>query len=363
MSDLHVDLTRQEMEESGEMDFIRAHAEAAAAKARGEEVSAPVEEADTVEVPVVEEGEEELPVVDVEPVVEEADALTPEEEDVLYLELDDATQALIDTKYGGDIAKALAALPDSQSVIGRQGNEMGALRQQLEEMEARLAAGLQQAQPYPEWPDEFAETAEQAAAYREISEAAFARGDVATFQQALGAWQSVDRAGAANYTDLKEMQIANAQAREQAPVAAAQDDEATLLAGVDAIRVKYPQFQDAEFQAAVAAELDKTPSLKAVLWQGVPGVSPAERLTVLDEAAQRVIARTTSDTATQARRRIAVRTSEEARAARAEAQVARGATARDTGDEPEARTVPMGESGRSLNIDRLNAMLPEADRL
>jgi hypothetical protein len=33
------------------------------------------------------------------------------------------------------------------------------------------------------------------------------------------------------------------------------------------------------------------------------------------------------------------------------------------GEEKEARTVPMGESGRVLNIDRLNAMLPEEDRL
>ena len=358
MSDLHTDLVRQEMEENGEMDFIRQHA----AAARGE-TPAPAA-ADTVEVPVVEPVEEQPEATPPENVVEEnaaeADALTPEEEDVLYLELDDATQALIDTKYGGDISKALAALPDAQSAIGRQGNEMGALRQQLEEMEARISQGLAQAQPYPEWPDEFADPGEAAAQFREISEAAFARGDVGTFQQALGAWEEVDRVSVANYRDLKQMQIEARMREEQAPVA---DDEATLAAGVEAIRVKYPQFQDAEFQAAVAAELDKTPSLKAVLWQGVPGVSPAERLAVLDEAAQRVIARTTSETVTQARRRIAVRTSEEARAARAEAQVARGATARETGAEPEKRTMPMGESGRSLDLDRLNAMLPPEDRI
>jgi hypothetical protein len=74
-------------------------------------------------------------------------------------------------------------------------------------------------------------------------------------------------------------------------------------------------------------------------------------------------ARTTSETALQARKRIAVRTSEEARSARVAAQVARGTTAREETVEPEARTVPLGDSGRSLNIDRLNAMLPEEDRI
>ena len=359
MSNLDIESARQAMEATGEMDFIRQHAAAAKAEAAGETAPAPAPPADTVEVPVVEEGAEEV-VAAQEAVAAEADALTPEEEEVLYLELDDATQALIDSKYDGDIGKALAALPDAQSVVGRQGNELGALRKQLEDMETRLSAGLQAAQPYPDWPDEFADPGDAAAQFREISEAAFARGDVQTFQQALGAWEEVDRVSVANYRDLKEMQIQAKMREEQAPVV---NDEATLLEGVERIQQQYPQFQSEEFQAQVAAELDKTPSLKAVLWQGVPGVSPQERLAVLEEAAQRVIARTTSETVTQAKRRIAIRTSEEARAARAEAQVARGATARETGDEPVKRTMPMGESGRVLDIERMNAMLPPEDRI
>jgi hypothetical protein len=88
-----------------------------------------------------------------------------------------------------------------------------------------------------------------------------------------------------------------------------------------------------------------------------------ERVAVLEEAAQRVASRTTSETAQVARRRIAVRNSEEARAARVAAQSVRSATSREEAAEVEPRTVPMGESGRTLNIDRLNAMLPEEDRL
>jgi len=158
---------------------------------------------------------------------------------------------------------------------------------------------------------------------------------------------------------MKEIEVRQIQAVEQAPV----DDGVTLNEAVSGVISEFPQFQVESFQSEVAAELDKTPSLKAVLWGQVPGVSVEERATILREAAPRVVARTTSETALQARKRIAVRTSEEARSARVAAQVARGTTAREETVEPEARTVPLGDSGRSLNIDRLNAMLPEEDRI
>ena len=126
---------------------------------------------------------------------------------------------------------------------------------------------------------------------------------------------------------------------------------------------EFPQFQVESFQSEVAAELDKTPSLKAVLWGQVPGVSVDERATILREAAQRVIARNTSETVTAARKRIAIRTSEEARQARVDAKVSRAASAREEEVETPKRTMPMGDTGRVLDIDRLNSMLSPEDRL
>lgn len=364
MSELHTSLVQQEMEENGEMDFIRSHVAAANAAAAGNQP--PAEGSDTAQVEATEEVTEVQPeATPPENVVEEnaaeADALTPEEEETLYLELDDVTQALIDSKYGGDINKALAALPQAQSKIGQQGNEMGALRKQLEEMEARITQGLAAAQPYPEFPDEFEDTSVAAARLHEIAEAAFDRRDPQTFDRAITAWAEADPVSAGLYRNLKEMQVAQIVSAQEAPEAYA--PEATLEAAVGDVISKFPQFQDEGFQQMVAAELDKTPSLKAVLWGQVPGVSVEERATILAEAAERVVARTTSETVQQARRRIAVRTAEEARAARVETQVSRGTTARDEGVEPEARTLPMGDTGRSLNIDRLNAMLDPEDRV
>lgn len=364
MSDLHVSLTQREMEENGEMQFIRDHVAAAQANAAGE-TTPPADAPDTVESGETEDVEDQIDDSaeggdSADGGTDESAELSDEDADTLYLELDDATQALIDSKYGGDINKALAALPEAQSTIGRQGNEMGALRAELENFRAQLQQDFAAAQPYAQWPDEFADASEQAAALRVIAEQAFDRRDAQTFDTALRAWSEADPVSASLYRDLKEMQVLQIQREAQAPVV---NDEALLAEGIQKVISDTPQFQSEEFQAQVAAELDKTPSLKAVLWGQVPGVSVEERVTILREAAQRVQARTTSETAERAKKRIAVRTSEEARAARAQAQVERAATARDQEVEKEARTVPLGDTGRSLNIDRLNAMLPESDRI
>ena len=353
MSELEVSLTQQEMEANGELDFIRAHV--AAARAEGDPTPAAAETVVEDEVDEVDDSEEEEIPADVG-----TEATAESEDDVLYLDIDDATQQLIDSKYGGDLNKALSALRESQSVIGRQGNEMGALRTQLEQAMDQLRGDLLAAQPYADWPDEFDEPSAQAAQFRQIAEQAFDRRDPAVFGRAITAWEQADPVSAGLYRDLKEMQVRQIEAAAQAPVV---DDEATLEAEITAIVSEIPQFQVESFQSEVAAELDKTPSLKAVLWGQVPGVSVDERATILREAAQRVIARNTSETVTAARKRIAIRTSEEARQARVDAKVSRAASARDEEVETPKRTMPMGDTGRVLDIDRLNSMLSPEDRI
>ena len=363
MSGLEVDFTKQEMEANGEMDFIRAHV----AAAHGE-TPTPAVEADTVGetdevVELVEEAvaaEEELPESGNDPA--EATALTPEEEEVLYLELDDETQTLIDTKYGGDVNKALVALREGQSLIGRQGTELGELRKQMEDLAALVERGQVMAQPYTEWPDEFAEPAESAAAFRAIAEEAFAREDVETFGTAIDAWQAQDPAGAATYRDLKLLQLQMSQTPEAQVVT---DDAATLQAGTEAVKAEFPRFnpEDTEFMVAFDAELTKFPTLKSLLWGEIPGTTPDQRIAALRETVGRVASQFTAETEQAARRRVAIRTSEEARQARREARVTSGESARVVEPEPVARTVPLGETGRSLDIDRLNALLAPEDRI
>src|SRR6188508_3341131 len=222
MSELEVSLTQQAMEENGELDFIRAHV----AAAQGEGTPTPATAETVVEdEEVVEEGSEEEEI----PAAVGTEATAESEDEVLYLDIDDATQELIDSKYGGDLGKALQALRESQSVIGRQGNEMGALRAQLDQAMEQLRGDLLAAQPYAAWPDEYADTSEQAAAFRVIAEQAFDRRDPQTFGRAFQAWEEVDPVSAGLYRDLKEMQVRQIEQAAQAPVV---DDEATLEAKI-----------------------------------------------------------------------------------------------------------------------------------
>ena len=359
MSDLEVESARQAMEASGELDFIRAHV----AEATGTTPAPAAPEADTEETEVVEEeGTPEAEVVAAEGTQEtEVGDLTPEEEEVLYLELDDDTQSLIDTKYGGDISKALVALRESQGLIGRQGNELGDLRRELAEFRQSVERGQVLSQPYPEMPDEFDDPADAAVKYRAIAEQAFARQDVDTFSGVVDAWIEVDPLGGNTYRDLKILQLQST--LQQAPAAPQGNAEEVIAQGVAKVQEEFPQMTTPEFQAEFDAEIRKFPTLKGLLWGEIPGTTPEQRVAALRETVIRIASRHVGETEEKARKRVAVKRSEAARQARIEAKVASGESARVAEPETEARTVPLGETGRSLNIDRLNAMLNPEDRI
>lgn len=356
MSNLEIEGNLQAMREGGELEFIQQHL----AAARGE-APAPADEADTVE--DAEATEDEL-----QDTPEAGDSAEPddsadggtedeaesdegaEDDDIVYLDLDPAVQALIDSKYGGDLGKALEALAESQSMIGRQSNEVGQLRQQLEELKTLVERGQTLQQPYPEWPDEMDDPDQAGLRYREIAEEAFNRQDVDMFSRAVDVWQEMDPVGAINYRDLKILQL---QTAVQAPAPAAAPVEATLANGLAVLREKYPQFTTDAFQAEIGKELEKFPALKGLLWGEIPGTTPEQRLAALEETIVRVASRQTDETAQQALRRVAVKRSEEARRARAEAKVTSGSSARETEEAPTRRTVPLGTTGLSLDLDRV----------
>jgi hypothetical protein len=362
VSDLEVESARQEMEASGELEFIRQHAEAAGHPIATD--AAPAPEADTVtDEPVVEEVvEEETELTESGSPVEEETTLTEAEEDILYLELDDDTQALIDTKYGGDLSKALVALRESQSLLGRQGNELGDLRREMAEFRQSVERSQIMNQPYPEMPDEYEDPADAAVKYRAIAEQAFAREDVDTFSGIVDAWIEIDPLGGNTYRDLKLLQLQSAM-QQQAPAAPQGDPQEVIAVGVAKVKEEYPQMSTPEFQAEFDAEIQKFPSLKGLLWGEIPGTTPEQRVAALRETVERIASRHSAETEEKARKRVAVKRSEAARQARVEGKVASGESARVAEPEVEKRTVPLGETGRSLDIDRLNAMLNPEDRI
>jgi hypothetical protein len=361
VSDLEVESARMEMEASGELEFIQQHRIAAGqipapdatpAEADTEETEVVVEEVDSTE--------EEIPAA--VGTDAETEPLTQEEEDVFYLELSDEAQRLVDEKYGGDINKALEALPNAQSTIGRQGGELGDLRRELAEFRASVERGQVLSQPYPDLPDEFADPQEAGMQYRLIAEQAFAREDVDTFSSIVDAWVEVDPLSANTYRDLKILQLQTA-LQQTAPAAPQGNPQDIVNAGVAKVKEEYPQMATPEFQAELDAEIRKFPTLKGLLWGEIPGTTPEQRVAALRETVERVASRHTAETEETARRRVAVKRSEAARQARLEAKVTSGESARIAEPEVERRTVPLGETGRVLDLDRMNAMLNPDDRI
>ena len=283
----------------------------------------------------------------------EAPAEQPEatDEDGLYLDLTPEVESYLQ-KHDGDLSKALQAAAWEESVRGRQGNELGQLRQQLTEMQQQLQAQASR-QPYPEFPDvEMDDPDEAARRLEQIAEAAFLNGDIDTFQRAYGSWEEVDPRGANAYRLLKQTEIRAAEIQASLEPRAPETD---LEKGMQSLVEKYPRINEPEFQTELEAEVQKWPSLGAILRGETPGVTPAERLQAMEEIVQRVASRTTSEQAQQAVRRVAVRRSEEARAARQAAQVAGvGGASRPVGSEdvPDPLAEAFGEKSRGIPRDK-----------
>jgi hypothetical protein len=218
-------------------------------------------------------------------------------------------------------------------------------------------------QPYPEMPDEYEDPADAAMKYRAIAEAAFAREDVDTFAGVVDAWIEVDPLSANTYRDLKILQLQTALQTAPAAPAQAGDPAAVIEAGVLKMQEEYPQMLTPEFQAEFDAEMKRFPALKGVLWGEIPGTTPEQRVEALRETVTRITSRHSAETEEKARKRVAVRRSEAARQARIEGKVASGESARISEPEVVKRTVALGDTGRVLDIDRMNEMLNPEDRI
>lgn len=100
---------------------------------------------------------------------------------------DDPEVAAVLQKYGGDPNKALRALVDAQSLIGRQGQELGDLRREFETQIAAVQAQQQQNQYAQQAPSAINAALEQGNYYA-AAEAARQVNDPMLYQQVMTAW-------------------------------------------------------------------------------------------------------------------------------------------------------------------------------
>jgi len=350
MSGLESDFMEQ-FAEDGTFDFVKAEIARVNAttspEASAEDTDSTPSETDeqaAVE-PVTTEPEGDEVVVEPEgdePAAPPADG----DEEEMFLELTPELEALINEKYDGDINKALNALPNAQSVIGRQGNELGDVKRQLAEIQEKLNRPVPQA--YDAWPDSDDEPEEIVPVYRNIAEQAFDNEDPQTFIRAVETWREVDPLGAATYRDAKRVELLLREREDQ--TAPAQDDLEPRMA---ALVEKYPDIQKPEIQQEIGALAQARPTLGRLL----ADATTAERVQILEDLYVEVAGRKASDTSQHALRKVAIRRSEEATQARQAAQVARGGGGAPTPTEPEDVRIPLGKTKQSMSANKLGAEL------
>lgn len=164
----------------------------------------------------------------------------------------DPRAAQVLEKYDGDLDKALAAAADAQELIGRQGSELGELRQYRDYVE-------QQSSQYT--PDQIAAYSEQDPAQAAVlAYNQYGRGSV-PYEQALRSWGEIDPFTAARFDNQASVTDYDRQIRPQMQAA-------ELESGLNQIIAKYPDF--AEYGDAILREAQASPVVKALQQQGAP---------------------------------------------------------------------------------------------
>lgn len=258
----------------------------------------------TGEPPAAETAAETEPEAPAAPAAEAVEPEAPAVPATHELTVDDPEVQAYLEKFGGDPAKALQAAVEAQRLLGRQGQELGELRSLVEQgfqtLEQRQAAAAQ-----PQYDPDALEGwfAENPSKIPEIAAAAYYRGDEFLLDQAIVAWEEVDKAGARRF----ERQISVAQAR--AELHAETTQQTAVVAGWNEVAASFAEdHPDVEQIAPKMRELaTQYPNIVSVLQSGDP-TAKREVLDFLYEKASRG-----QETDTRARAREIAREQEQGR--------------------------------------------------
>lgn len=255
-----------------------------------EEEVVPEPEGYTEEVAVESVPEEEAEEAEDQPVAEVDD------DSDIVLELDEGVLDLVNTKYGGDIGKALEALQEAQSVIGRQGTELGELRELRTQVDSlRELMTLQQQASSVDWDEAIADNPEQAV------HLALQYQNPQAFEEALESWAATEPIKA--FTFLQEIQ--------QAVTA---PPPTSLESEMEALRGRYPDIQ--QRLPAIEKAAGERPALARLL----NDEDPRTRAQALEDLYHLSAGAGTPDTS-KAAKRIVLQARAEADAAKADAAV------------------------------------------
>lgn len=355
MSQIEQDAFLEGLREDGILDSLTRQMNRSEAPEE-ETVVEPEPEPEVTEEP---EGDEPEETPEVEPEEEEEPDEEPEPsgDDELTVEMSPEVQSYLD-KYDGDLSKALRAAAEAQSLIGRQGNELGDVRRELDELREVVQyqefQRTSQPQPYQTYlPDpEEAEEEEMAAAYASLAHEALDRSDAETLQRSVEAWKDYDPFGASVFVSQLQAHVYE-RALHEATATRGPDE---LAQGMEQLKEKYPDLPSRVQE--IGEEAERWPTLGYVLHGG----NPTERVQALEQLYLQVANRQTSETSHEALRRVAVKTSEEARRARQRAQVASSGRGSVSAPDATPHRIPLGNTGRVVDMNRVDEIL-QSDRI
>lgn len=244
-------------------------------------------------------------------VSDEQTASTEDEGDIV-LELTPELESLL-SKYDGDLGKALTALQDSQSLIGRQGNELGEVRRELEALRQQLANQPMQ-QPWLPYQNDVDENPQG------LVMEALERGDGATMTRALRAWaalgpeESFEATMFANQLSEYQRQ-AEAQAYAQQPEDTLAPAPSNVSEAMKGVLERHPDAR--EYADQVGALQESFPTLQEELQYG----DPAQQARAFEQLLVIAKGRASTPDTQQAVRRLVIKTQEEVRQAKDDAAV------------------------------------------
>jgi hypothetical protein len=271
---------------------------------KGRFVAAAADEPEETEEVAVEAAEE--PVAEQDEQVEESD-------DGIVIEIDDDLQSVLD-KYDGDVTKALKALGESQSMIGRQGNELGELRRELQEMRQALEQGFQQ-QPQQQFVGPYMNDIDENPQGLVVE--ALERGDTRTVEMALRAWGEEDPFGATTFLLSLQQQAAQAAVPpvEQQSTPQVTGTGPTLEQAMSEVVSRHPDVE--KYLSQVQQVAEEFPTLRDSMKQG----SPARQAQAFEELLRIAKSRSVEGDTTKAMKKVILKAQEEVRKDKSDAAV------------------------------------------
>jgi hypothetical protein len=255
------------------------------------------------------------------------DAEAIEELEDYILEIDDpAVEAYLE-KYGGDIGQALKGAANQTDLVGRQGLEVGELRNKLDQLTQFLLTERQNQAPVSQGPSIDSLIDEQGPAA--AAQAAYERGDPDGLGRAVSAWKDEDEYGAAVFVSGLQAEFAKAEMLEmfQAQQAQGQQQQSDGAAVAEVVK-RHPDIK--EHLPAMAKVASELPMLQEALKHGSAEVKAQTFETLYRLAASQRVA----DTSSEALRKVAVKTQREVKEAKAQAAVVSASRRKSAGEEP-----------------------------